>query len=265
MSKTPDEVKFLLVDPKVVELSVYNDIPHLVAPVVTDPNDATKALKWVVNEMENRYKLLAEYCVRNIAGFNEIKKMPYLVVVIDEMADLMMTAGKEIENYIVRIAQKARAVGIHLILTTQRPTINVITGTIKANLPSRVGFKVASQIDARTIMDNIGCEKLIGNGDMLFQASGSPDTERIHGAFIDTNDVKSIIEHCKQHEYSSLVDFINQNRVEEKTVEAIRDDPKLEEAKALCEEYDNYTVTFLQRKLGLNYSRAKNLLKEVCP
>ena len=193
--KSPDEVKFILVDPKMVELMPYNGIPHLLVPVIIDPEQAAIALKWAVSEMEDRYKRLAEVGIRNIKSYNKMMpnyKMPYIVIIIDELADLMMVSANSVETSIARIAQKARAVGIHLIVATQRPSTDVITGMIKANLPSRISFALRSQIDSRTILDQIGAEKLLGKGDMLLLENGSSKLERIQGAYISDEEVLNL-------------------------------------------------------------------------
>lgn len=210
-SKTPDELRMILVDPKVVELKLYENIPHLLAPVVTQPDQAVSALKWACVEMDRRYEELARWKVRNLVGYNQKRKellesgeepseamenMPYIVIVVDELADLMMVAGKEVEKYIARIAQKARAVGIHLVIATQRPSVNVITGLIKANLPARISFKVASQVDSRTVMDRAGAEKLLGRGDMLYRSGEDPEPNRVHGGFLTDEEVEKLADAC---------------------------------------------------------------------
>ena len=194
MNKTPEEVKFIMLDPKIVELVQYKSIPHLQRPIITEPNDAIDALEWAVDEMERRYSLLADASVRNIKRYNDISsdKLHYIVFVIDEMADLMLTAGRKAEEYIQRITQKARAVGIHMVLATQRPSVNVVTGTIKANVPARIACKVASQVDSKTILDHKGAEQLLGKGDMLIKSEGY-DTIRAHGAFLDDDDIDEIV------------------------------------------------------------------------
>ncbi len=210
-SKTPDELRMILVDPKVVELKLYENIPHLLAPVVTQPDLAVSALKWACVEMDRRYEELAKWKVRNLVGYNQkrreqlespdtsaekMENMPYIVIVVDELADLMMVAGKEVEKYIARIAQKARAVGIHLVIATQRPSVNVITGLIKANLPARISFKVASQVDSRTVMDRAGAEKLLGRGDMLYRSGEDPEPSRVHGGFLTDAEVEKLADAC---------------------------------------------------------------------
>ena len=202
-----DEVKFIMIDPKMVELAPFNDIPHLLCPVITDPKSADIALKWVVDEMEERYKKLSKIQVRNIENYNlnvdKNNKMPYIVVIIDELADLMMSASSSVENSIVRIAQKARAIGIHLVVATQRPSVDVITGTIKANLPTRISFAVASQIDSRTIIDCVGAEKLLGRGDMLYSDSNSSKIQRMQAAFISDQEIQQFTDKLKQHKKPS--------------------------------------------------------------
>ena len=200
----PDEVKLLMIDPKVVELNVYNGIPHLLIPVVTDPRKAAGALSWAVGEMERRYKAFADNGAKNIEGYNELhskgiieEKMPFIVIIIDELADLMMVAPKDVEGYIARLAQKARAAGMHLVIATQRPSVDVITGMIKANIPSRIAFAVSSQVDSRTIIDSSGAEKLLGKGDMLFLPIGASKPTRIQGAFISESEVEKVVSFIK--------------------------------------------------------------------
>ena len=265
-SKSPEELKMILIDPKMVELFPYNDLPHLLTPVVTDPKVAVDTLKRLVSEMENRYKLLSGAKSRNIQNYNfkirenvvEGDLMPFIVVVIDEFADLMITSKKEIEQHIVRIAQKARAIGIHLILTTQRPSIDVITGIIKANLPSRIGFHTSSQVDSKTIMDIGGCEKLLGNGDMFFCAVDSPVPERIHGTFISEEEVENITGAWKAQSIES-------EPMEEEKEEEIEDpngkDIKLNDAVELVLENKRPSASFLQRRMGIDLNRAKNLIE----
>ncbi len=202
----PSEVKFVMVDPKVVELSVYNGIPHLLIPVVTDPRKAAGALAWAVQEMDNRYNLFAQKGVRDLKGYNkaiekeqEIGKLPQIVIIIDELADLMMVAKNDVEDAICRLAQKARAAGMHLVIATQRPSVDVITGLIKANVPSRIAFAVSSQVDSRTILDSIGAEKLLGKGDMLYFPSGAPKPSRVQGAFVTDNEVEKIVDFVKSN------------------------------------------------------------------
>ena len=193
-TKTPDECKLILVDPKRVEMTSYADLPHLLRPVVTDPQDSIDVFKDLIVEMENRFKVLSEHKVRNIVSYNELEleKMPYIVCVVDEMADLMMTAGKEVETYVVRLAQLARAVGIHIIVATQKPIVKVITGLIKSNLPSRIAYQVTSGMDSRVVIDNVSAEKLIGRGDLLMQYPGVSDPERYHGAWVSDGEIEAV-------------------------------------------------------------------------
>lgn len=262
-TKTPDELRLILIDPKIVELTPYNDIPHLLTPVITESTNAIRILDWVAKEMDERYEKLADVGTRNIAGYNKKadKRMPFIVVVIDEMADLMMTAGKKAEKQIVRIAQKARAVGIHLILTTQRPSVNVITGLIKANVPTRVGFQTSSQIDSRIIMDSNGCEGLLGRGDMLFSDVSDPDIVRIHGAFVDYDDVDAMVEACHQ----MPAEHINFNDDIKITINGsnVTNSKLVNSAIRLLEEGGNPLAVYFQRKLNISYSKAISLMDEL--
>ena len=230
---TPEQARLILIDPKMLEMSVYEDIPHLLAPVVTDMREAANALTWCVNEMERRYKLMSKMGVRNLAGFNtKIKEakergenipnpfsltpdapepldnLPFIVVVIDELADLMMVAGKKIEELIARLAQKARAAGIHLVLATQRPSVDVITGLIKANIPTRISFQVSSKVDSRTILDQMGAETLLGQGDMLYLPPGTSVPVRVHGAFVDDDEVHRVVNYLKEQGEPDYIDGI---------------------------------------------------------
>ena len=254
--KTPEEVNFVLIDPKVVELMPYNNIPHIIGDVITEPSDAVKSLKWVIYEMERRYKLLANINVRNIENYNEKQeKLPYIVVIVDELADLMMTTKKEVESSIVRIAQKARAIGIHLILTTQRPDRKIITGLIKANVPARIGFKVASQIDSKIIIDGSGCEKLLGNGDMFLKQNNN--IERLHGAFIDDNEINNII--------SSLPNIKKPNEIKIKEIknnDSIEQISIYKEALKLMKKHNRLSASFLQRRLDINYILAEKIINK---
>jgi len=254
-------VKLLLIDPKMVELKPYENVPHVIGDVITEPSKAVDALKWAVEEMERRYKLLAEFCVRNIENYNnKHTKMPYIVIVIDELADLMMTTGKQVEEHIVRIAQKARAVGIHLILTTQRPDVKVITGLIKSNLPSRIGFKVASHTDAKIILDGIGCEKLLGNGDMLFKMTGMNVPERIHGAFVGDAETKVLIDACAAQAGPKIamqpVDDVDAG-------DDITAHPKYQQALELAKHHGRFSASFLQRRLDLDYTSSNLIAKRI--
>ncbi len=277
MKKTPDELKLILVDPKQVELMDYNGIPHLITPVITQMEQVVDWLKWTVKEMETRYSILAKEQVRNIEGYNSKKgfaAMPYIVVVIDEMADMMMTAGRvEAENAIVRLAQKARAVGIHLILATQRPSVNVITGIIKANIPGRVGMSVTSSTDSRVILDRIGAESLMGSGDLLYKAPDKTKAERLQCAFIEQSEVTSIVEFIKAQvpedalEYLTIDQIRNEIRSpEEMTAEALGEisgDDLVEQAIYLVVQARKASSSYLQRRLSIGFNRAARLLEEL--
>ena len=261
--KSEKEVKFIMVDPKMVELMPYNDIPHLLVPVIIDPQQAAIALRWAVNEMENRYKQLMENGVRNIKTYNGlsfVEKMPYIVIIIDELADLMMVASKSVEESIARIAQKARAVGIHLVVATQRPSTDVITGMIKANLPSRISFALRSQIDSRTILDTSGAEKLLGQGDMLLLANGSSKLERIQGAYISDEEVKNLTDTLKT---TKKVEY--KNEILEEPEEEINDtDPFFENAiNIIKQEKNKISITLLQKKLKIGFPRASRIYDQL--
>ena len=261
--KSDKEVKFIMVDPKMVELMPYNDIPHLLVPVIIDPEQAAIALKWAVNEMENRYMKLMENGVRNIKGYNSlsfVEKMPYIVIIIDELADLMMVASGSVEESIARIAQKARAVGIHLIVATQRPSTDVITGMIKANLPSRISFALRSQIDSRTILDSAGAEKLLGQGDMLLLANGSSKLERIQGAYISDEEVKDLTDTLKS---TKKVKY--RNEILKEPEEEIDDDtdPYFENAVNIIRQENKVSISLLQRKLKIGFNRASRIYDQL--
>ena len=277
---TPEEVRFIMVDPKMLELSIYNDIPHLLAPVVVDPKMASGALKWAVSEMENRYRTMAQFTARNIIDFNvkmarlrreapteedrdEIPDaLPYIVVVIDELADLMLTAPSDIENSLARLAQMARAVGIHLIIATQRPSVNVITGTIKANFPTRIAFRVASKVDSRTIIDANGGEKLLGRGDMLFLPPGQPEPIRLHGAWIDTEETEQLVAWVRDQgvEFEG-VEFEGENS-DLPVVDNARD-ARFDEALRWVVIHQQGSASLLQRRMKVGYSRAARLVDEL--
>ncbi|MCY3679780.1 MAG: DNA translocase FtsK [Gemmatimonadetes bacterium] len=277
---TPEEVRFIMVDPKMLELSIYNDIPHLLAPVVVDPKMASGALKWAVSEMENRYRTMAQFTARNITDFNakmarlrqeapteedrdEIPDaLPYIVVVIDELADLMMTAPSDIENSLARLAQMARAVGIHLIIATQRPSVNVITGTIKANFPTRIAFRVASKVDSRTIIDANGGEKLLGRGDMLFLPPGQPEPIRLHGAWIDTEETEQLVAWVRDQDVElDRVEFEGENS--DLSVVDNERDARFDEALRLVVIHQQGSASLLQRRMKVGYSRAARLVDEL--
>lgn len=261
---TPQEVKLVLIDPKVVELSSYNGIPHLLTPVLTDAKKASGALRWAVKEMENRYSLFAETGVRDIARYNEIameERLPLIVIIIDELADLMMIAPVDVEDAICRLAQMARAAGLHLVLATQRPSVDVITGTIKANIPSRISFAVSSQVDSRTILDMGGAEKLLGKGDMLFYPVGSPKPIRVQGAYIGDNEVEDLLAFIKRQgtpEYMEI-GVTGEETIEKKEQEKFADE-LLEDAVCMVLETGQASVSMLQRKFRIGYTRAARLI-----
>ena len=267
-SRKPEEVKLLLIDPKMVELSIYNGIPHLMAPVVTDMKKAAAVLRWAVREMEARYKAFAASGKRDIKSYNEAHPkaaMPLIVLIIDELADLMMTAPDDIEESISRLAQMARAAGIHMVLATQRPSVNVITGSIKANVPSRISFAVGSQIDSRTILDMAGAEKLLGKGDMLFAPIGANKPIRIQGAFISDNEVEKLVEFVKAQREPEYDDTVTQEAEKEAEKESAEDndvyrDELLERAVNLVMESGQASVSMLQRRFRIGYTRAARLV-----
>lgn len=262
---TPDEVKLLLIDPKMVELAPFNHIPHLVSPVITDVKAATAALKWAVEEMERRYQLFAHIGVRDITRYNTLatekrqfaQKLPYIVIVIDELADLMMMAPTEVEDAICRIAQKARACGIHLVLATQRPSVDVITGLIKANIPTRIAFSVSSQIDSRTILDQQGAERLLGKGDMLYQGNGMSSPVRIQGTYVSDDEIESVIEYARSQGNPDYM--FEQEELLQKEITSEQDD-LFEEACRFIVEQGTASTSLLQRKFHLGYNRAARLI-----
>lgn len=266
----PNDVKLLLIDPKVVELSVYNDIPHLLIPVVTNPKKAATSLSWAVNEMERRYQLFAKNNVRDIKSYNKLfnndnDKLPNIIIIIDELADLMMVAAQEIEDYICRLAQMARAAGMYLIIATQRPSVDVITGTIKANIPSRISFAVSSQVDSRTILDMSGAEKLLGKGDMLFFPSNLPKPIRIQGAFISDLEVKKVVDYLKEQnsaQYDTeVLDSISKEVETNKPSEDA--DELLPDAISLVVNEGQASISYLQRKLKIGYARAARIIDQM--
>ncbi|WP_314586214.1 DNA translocase FtsK [Paenibacillus terrigena] len=262
----PDEVKFLMIDPKMVELNVYNGIPHLLAPVVTDPKRASLSLKKIVVEMEKRYELFSKSGTRNIEGYNKLMDsnpaavLPFIVVIVDELADLMMVAANDVEDAICRLAQMARAAGIHLIIATQRPSVDVITGVIKANIPSRIAFGVSSQVDSRTILDMVGAEKLLGRGDMLFLPMGSSKPVRVQGAFLSDEEVEAVVEYCRdqgQAEYNNeLVPEVEESN--DQPDEML--DELYDQAVQIILEAKQASVSLLQRRMRIGYTRAARLI-----
>jgi DNA segregation ATPase FtsK/SpoIIIE-like protein len=272
LNNSPDELRMILVDPKRVELTGYNGLPHLLTPVITEPKDTVKALAWCVEEMERRYKLFANTGKRNIEQYNQAPDLgtgplPYLVVIVDELADLMMVAAREVEGSIVRLAQMARAVGIHLIIATQRPSVNVITGLIKANIPTRIAFAVASQIDSRTILDMAGAEKLLGQGDMLYISTEFSKPKRVQGVFVSEHDINSVIGHIKLQEAGDRYDpAVMEARVESRLGNGRggdgggRDDDLCDEAYELFKQAGKASTTMLQSRLGIGYARANRIV-----
>jgi S-DNA-T family DNA segregation ATPase FtsK/SpoIIIE len=301
---TPEQVRLIMIDPKMLELSVYEGIPHLLAPVVTDMKEAANALRWCVAEMERRYRLMASLGVRNISGYNRkvreaeekgsplpdpfwasptadvseeaptLETFPFIVVVIDEFADLMMIVGKKIEELIARLAQKARAAGIHLVVATQRPSVDVITGLIKANIPTRIAFQVSSRVDSRTILDQMGAEQLLGHGDMLFLPPGSALPERIHGAFVGDREVHAVVKYLKQFgEPEYLDDVLNETQVmfDGMSVGATglpeapdgEQDELYDQAVAFVTESRRASISSVQRQLRIGYNRAARLVEEM--
>ncbi|KTD67433.1 DNA translocase FtsK [Legionella steelei] len=296
---TPDQVRLIMVDPKMLELSVYDGIPHLLTPVVTDMKEAASALRWCVEEMERRYKLMAALGVRNLAGFNskiaegisngqpivnplwkpvdsmdetapELELLPYIVVVIDELADMMMVVGKKVEQLIARIAQKARAAGIHMILATQRPSVDVLTGLIKSNIPTRISFQVSSKIDSRTILDQQGAEQLLGHGDMLYLAPGSGAPLRVHGAFVDDKEVHRIADDWRARGAPDYIDDIlkltgdgNEGGSDEDGQSAEDDDPLYDQAVEFVIQTRKASISAVQRRLKIGYNRAARMVEEM--
>lgn len=260
--KRADEVRFVMIDPKMVELKIYNGIPHLLTEVVTDPREASKVLRWIIYEMENRYRLLDEQFVRDIKGYNKKskEKMPYIIVIIDEFANLMAISQKEIEDAVVRLAAMSRAVGIHLIMATQRPSVDVITGLIKANFPYRISFQVASKTDSRTILDYIGAEKLLGRGDMLFSPAGSMNIKRIQGALIIEDEVLRIVSDLRKNSSTDYVeDILSFEKVKGYSIED--DDPIFDESVEIVLKTKRASASFLQRRLKIGYNRAARLIE----
>ncbi len=270
---TPDDVRMILMDLKRVELAAYNGLPHLLVPVITEPERAKAALKWAVNEMEARYRRLAGASARNVRGYNETRvdpedRMPYIVIIVDELADLMMREGRNVEDPIVRLAQKARATGIHMVLATQRPSVNVVTGLIKANFPSRIAFAMASQIDSRTIIDAPGAEDLIGRGDMLYQPADLPRPMRLQGVFVSDAEIARVVDHWKgqiedPHYDLAIIDTGDEGTA---SVDDLADedaDRLLHEAVEVIREYDRASASLLQRRLKVGYARAARMIDQL--
>jgi S-DNA-T family DNA segregation ATPase FtsK/SpoIIIE len=291
----PNQVRLILIDPKMLELSIYEGIPHLLAPVVTDMRQAGHALNWAVNEMERRYRLMSKMGVRNLAGYNQkivdadkksekipnpfsltpdapepLDKLPTIVIIIDELADLMMVVGKKVEELIARIAQKARAAGIHLILATQRPSVDVITGLIKANIPTRIAFQVSSKIDSRTILDQQGAEALLGMGDMLYMPPGTGMPVRVHGAFVSDEEVHRVVKHLKSQGEPNYIEGILEGGVMEEGADASgvgapsgEADPLYDQAVGIVLKNRRASISLVQRHLRIGYNRAARLLEQM--
>ena len=270
---TPDDVRMILMDLKRVELAAYNGLPHLLVPVITEPERAKAALKWAVGEMEARYRRLAGATARNIRAFNETRvdpedRMPYIVIIIDELADLMMREGKNVEDPIVRLAQKARATGIHMVLATQRPSVNVVTGLIKANFPSRIAFAMASQIDSRTILDTPGAEDLIGRGDMLYQPSDLPRPMRLQGVFVSDGEIARVVKYWKDqiddpHYDMQIIDTADEGSGSADDLTDEDADRLLPDAIDVIREYDRASASLLQRRLKVGYARAARMIDQL--
>ena len=296
---TPRDVRLIMIDPKMLELNIYEGIPHLLAPVVTDMKEAANALRWCVGEMENRYRVMAALGVRNIAGYNRkvreaidagnpladplynpqtaldpeapaptLDTLPYIVVVVDELADMMMVVGKKVEELIARVAQKARAAGIHLILATQRPSVDVITGLIKANIPCRIAFQVSSKVDSRTILDQMGAEQLLGHGDMLFLPPGTGHPTRVHGAFVDDHEVHAVVENLRSagepdYREEILGDNNDNGAAGGLGNDDAESDPLYDDAVAIVTETRKASISYVQRRLKVGYNRAARMLEDM--
>jgi S-DNA-T family DNA segregation ATPase FtsK/SpoIIIE len=267
LKSSPEEVRLLMIDPKRIELSHYEDIPHLLHPVVVDPKMASRALQWAVLEMERRYKLMEEARVKNLESYNKDadEKLPLIVIIIDELADLMMIASKDVEGSVARLAQMARAAGMHLILATQRPSVDVLTGLIKANFPTRMSFKVSSKIDSRTILDESGAEHLLGKGDMLFTAPGTSRMQRIHSAYISENEIDRIVTFLKGQrkvQYDESMLKIADKTEDDATGQGDIDyDDKYDEAVEFVCESGQASISMVQRRLRVGYNRAARMIE----
>lgn len=267
---TPDQMRLMMVDPKMVELAVYNGVPHLLSPVVTDKEKVVGVLQWALREMERRYELFAETTSRNITGFNDkaenlgLKRLPYIVLVIDELADLMMVAPEDVEDAICRIAQLARAAGIHLVIATQRPSVDVVTGLIKANFPARIAFAMTSQVDSRTILDTVGAEKLLGRGDMLYQAPDAPKPVRLQGAFVSDQEIERLVDFWQRSPLQEAVQRVaEQEFVAAAKAASSEVDEMLTEAMRVVREYQHASVSLLQRRLKIGYARAARVMDQL--
>jgi S-DNA-T family DNA segregation ATPase FtsK/SpoIIIE len=261
---SPEDVKLLMIDPKRIELSLYNDIPHLITPVVTDMKKATNALNWAVKEMEQRYDLLAMEKVRNIDQYNAVseEKLPYIVIIIDELADLMMVSSRDVETALARLAQMARASGIHLILATQRPSVDVLTGVIKANFPTRISFQVSSKTDSRTILDTNGAEALLGNGDMIFLPPGTSKIKRLHGAYISEKEVTDVIDFLKSQMEPEYIDDVTEAFETENESYSDEDyDPLYDKAVQFVTSTRQASISAVQRHLRIGFNRAARIIE----
>jgi S-DNA-T family DNA segregation ATPase FtsK/SpoIIIE len=269
LHNSPDDIRFIMIDPKRVELVTFNGVPHLLAPVVVDTDKAIKALRWLNQEMDNRYRRFAEVGARNIEGYNKDRSpgegLPYLVLIIDELADLMMTAFDEVEHTLCRLAQLARATGIHLVVATQRPSVDVVTGLIKANFPTRISFAVTSQVDSRTILDMVGAEKLLGRGDMLYMPTEASKPKRLQGCFVSDAEIERLVYFWgNQRQLKvSTVDFdeVAERPLGTPGLVGAPPDPLWEEAKRLAQEHKHISTSFLQRRLRIGYPRAARLME----